>query len=290
MPSFVPLSHPRFTRGHFCLIGAAVAWSSGGVIVKAALVEVHPFAIAFYRNLFAALAFSVFLRRSSWRGHRLLPFCVATYAATVFFYLWSVKVTTAANAILLQYTWPVIVCLISAVVLRERVPRANLVAVGLGMAGVAVVFMGRGGANDTLGIGLALTSSVSFAISSILVSRLGVLNTAYLVFMCNLGGALVILPWAWPHLAVAWPQLGAIAVMGWFQLGLGWYLFTRGVQAVNPQEAGIITLLEPILNPIWVAIVVHEIPNRWTFAGGALIVAALVLRYTVMAPEEQAKE
>ena len=264
-----------------------MAWSTGGVIVKAVLVDVHPFGIAFYRNLFASLAFAVFLRRSSWRFHRFLPFCVVTYAATVFLYLWSMKVTTAANAILLQYTWPVTVCFISAVVLRERVPRANLVAVGLGMAGVAVVFMGRGGASDTLGIGLALASGVAFAVTSVLVSRLAVLNTAYVVFMCNLGGAAVLLPLAWPHLSVAWPQLCAIAVMGWFQLGLGWFLFTRGVQAVNPQEAGIITLLEPILNPIWVAIVVHEIPNRWTFAGGALIIAALVLRYTVMAPETQ---
>ena len=279
--------HTRFTRGHLYLAGAAVAWSTGGVIVKAALVDVHPFAIAFYRNLFASLAFALFLRRGPWSLPRSLPFCVATYALTVLLYLCSLKVTTAANAILLQYTWPITVCLISALVLKESVPRANLMAVGLGTLGVTVVFVGRGGASDTLGIGLALASGVTFAITSVLLSRLASVRAVTLVFICNLGGAAVLLPLAWPHLAVPWPQLLAIAAMGSFQLGLGWFLFARGVQTVSPHEAGIITLLEPILNPIWVGLVVHEIPNTWTLAGGALIVAALVLRYTVMAPEQE---
>lgn len=282
------MAFKRLTRGHLCLAGAAIVWSTGGAIVKAALIDVHPFAIAFYRSLFAALAFALFIRRTSWRFDRKLPFCVAGYAACVLFYLWSIKITTAANAILLQYAWPIWAFLISVFVLKQAVDRQNLLALALGMVGIAIVFAGRGGADDALGIGLALASGVAFAITTILLGFLSTFDSVYLTFVCNLGGALVMLPLAWPHLDTDVSERVTILLMGWFQLGLGWFLFTQGVKTVSAQEAGIITLLEPVLNPLWVAIVVHEFPSSWTLTGGALIVAAFVLRYTVMAKEPRA--
>ncbi len=278
----------RFTRGHLCLAGAAIAWSTGGVIVKACLTDVHPFAIAFYRNVFASMAFALLLKRSSWRYDRKLPFCVLAYAACVLLYLWSIKVTTAANTILLQYAWPIWAFLISVLVLKQRADRHNVVALVLGMAGIAIVFVGRGGAEDTLGISLAIASGVAFAIAAFFMSALASFQPAFLTFVCNLGGALLLLPLAWPYLAITWPETLAILIIGWFQLGLGWFLFAKGMQTVSPQEAGIITLLEPVLNPLWVAIIVHEIPSVWTLVGGAFIVAAFVLRYTVMADKPPA--
>lgn len=246
-------------------------------------IHVHPLAIAFYRNLFAAAGFSLFLRRSSFQFDAKLPFCVLSYSLCIATYLWAMRVTTAANAIFLQYTWPIFVFVISVAILRERADKRNMLALLLGMGGVLVVFAGRGGASDALGIGLGAASGLCFAVTAILLNRLGRMDSTYLTFMCNLGGALLMLPFAWGRLHISLPAAGAVLFLGWFQLGLGYFLFTRGVKTVSPQEAGIITLLEPVFNPVWVAIFVHELPNVWTVLGGLLIAAALVTRYTLMA-------
>lgn len=271
------------------MVGAGLAWSMGGVVIKS--MDAHPFAITVYRCLFAALGMSIFLRRSSWQFSVKLPFCVLSYTFCIATYLLAMKVTTAANAIFLQYTWPMVVFVISVVILREPADRRNIVALVLGMCGVFVIFAGRGGADDAVGIGWGLTSGVCFAVTAILLNQLSRFDSAYLTFMCNLGGALVVLPFAWAHLHVSMYTIGATLFLGWFQLALGYYLFAVGVKTVSPQEAGIITLLEPVFAPIWVAIFVHELPNRWTIAGAVLISAALVVRYTfmsAMAPEADA--
>lgn len=263
------------------MVAAALVWSMGGVVIKS--IDVHPFAIAFYRNMFAAAGFALFLRRGSWQFDAKLPFCVLSYALCIVTYLWAMRATTAANAIFLQYTWPIFVFVISVVILRERADRRNLLALFLGMVGVFVVFAGRGGADDVLGIGLGMASGLCFAVTAIFLNRLSRLDSTYLTFMCNFGGALLVLPFAWGHLRISMPATGAVLFLGWFQLGLGYFLFTRGVRTVSPQEAGIITLLEPVFNPVWVAMFVHELPNVWTVVGGLLIAAALVIRYTLMA-------
>jgi len=268
------------TKGRLCLVAAALVWSVGGVVIKS--IDAHPFAIAFYRNLFAAVGLSLFLKKTSWQFSVKLPFCMLSYAFCIATYLWAMKVTTAANAIFLQYTWPIFVFVISVAVLRKRVDRRNLMALILGMAGVFIVFMGRGGADDALGIVLGVASGLGFALTAVFLSLLSRFDSVYLTFMCNIGGAVLMLPFAWEHLHVSVPTLAATLFLGWFQLALGYFLFAVGVRTVSPQEAGIITLLEPVFNPVWVAIFVHELPNTWTVVGGGLIAAALVVRYALM--------
>jgi drug/metabolite transporter (DMT)-like permease len=76
-------------------------------------------------------------------------------------------------------------------------------------------------------------------------------------------------------------QLVFMAVFGSLQMALPYWLFTRGLKSVSPQEAGIITLLEPILNPMWAYLVTsgRETPTPWTLAGGGVLLAALAWRY-----------
>jgi drug/metabolite transporter (DMT)-like permease len=62
-------------------------------------------------------------------------------------------------------------------------------------------------------------------------------------------------------------------------MGLPYWLVARGLRVVSPQEAGMITLLEPLLNPLWAYLVAREIPKFPTFIGGALILGALAWRY-----------
>jgi drug/metabolite transporter (DMT)-like permease len=77
-------------------------------------------------------------------------------------------------------------------------------------------------------------------------------------------------------------ELLALGIMGVVQLGLPYFFFSKGVETVSLQEAALIALIEPVLNPLWVAIVVGEVPSVATLIGGGMIVLGLALRYRSM--------
>ena len=76
-----------------------------------------------------------------------------------------------------------------------------------------------------------------------------------------------------------WAQFAVLAVFGSVQMGLAYWLVARGLQIVSPYEAATITLLEPLLNPVWAYLVAGEMPSPFTIIGGAFILGALVWRY-----------
>jgi len=82
--------------------------------------------------------------------------------------------------------------------------------------------------------------------------------------------------------APTWRQIVLLAIFGVIQMGLPYWLFARGLQSVSPQEAGAITLLEPVLNPLWAYLISPETdtPAQTTWLGGALILGALAYRYS----------
>jgi drug/metabolite transporter (DMT)-like permease len=78
--------------------------------------------------------------------------------------------------------------------------------------------------------------------------------------------------------------LGLLALMGVVQIAVPYVLFSFSLRRVRSVEAGLLTLVEPVCNPIWVAWLIGEQPSVATLAGGGLIIAALALRYTLFAP------
>ena len=91
--------------------------------------------------------------------------------------------------------------------------------------------------------------------------------------------ALLLLPVVWFRLGLTLDQTIILAVMGGLQLGMPYFLFSKGLRTVPLQEASLIALIEPVLNPLWVALIVGEIPSLATLVGGAIIVFGLAVRY-----------
>jgi drug/metabolite transporter (DMT)-like permease len=198
------------------------------------------------------------------------------------------RLTTAANAIILQYPAPLYVIGLSALLLREPPQRADRIALGVCMAGVAVLFLGNLGAapalpehHHALGLALALCSGACFGLFTLWQRRLRTADPALLAGLNNAGAALLLLaglPWMG---AVDAQSLGILVSMGVIQIALPYLLFAWALQRVPGPEASLLILLEPVLNPLWVALFVGETPAAATFAGGALILLALLLRYTL---------
>jgi drug/metabolite transporter, DME family len=272
-------AHLDTGRGRLLILCAALLWSLAGVFIK--FLDVPPLTIVFYRSLFACLVFTPFLRRTEWRISTPVLVSVLTYTAAISSFVSANKLTTAANAIVLQYTAPIFVFLFARVVLRERISKINAFALLAGMIGVGMISLDSAGEPAMAGVALALASGVLFAAYMINLRRTQQVHPSYLTWINNAFCALVLLFVVRSELTLTLNQLVILVVMGAVQLGLPYFLFSKGLQSVSLQEASLIALIEPVLNPIWVALTVGEIPSAATLTGGAMILVGLAARYVL---------
>ena len=270
------VSSPLY-RGRLLILLTAVLWSLAGVFIKS--LELPPVVIAFYRSLFASLLFSLFITRSGWGVSVPLLVSVASYTATMSFFVWANKLTTAANAIVLQYTAPIFVFLFVRLLFREPISRSNLLTLFSGMVGVTIIFSGGGGQQDLKGVTVALFSGFVFSIYMVNLRYLKGFNPLLLTFVNNTVCSLALLPLTVSQLALSMDQVLALAAMGVVQLGIPYFLFSKGLESIPLQEASLIVLVEPVLNPVWVVLIVGEVPSARTVFGGGVILFSLALRY-----------
>ncbi|HYS11035.1 MAG TPA: EamA family transporter [Myxococcales bacterium] len=272
-------------RAVLAVAGAAILWSTGGLFIKVA--PMPALAVACGRSLVAGL-FYLALLRPDLRAARWST--AAAYAGCIITFVSATKLTTAANAIFLQYTGPAYVLLLSPFLLDEPFRPIDGVCVALSLAGMSLFFVGRIETGQALGNLLAIASGVFFALAIVLLRReakSGRGDALPSTTLGNLLAAAVTLPWA----LKAAPEIltlrgGAVLLyLGIVQLGLAYFLFVRGVRRVPAAEASLISMLEPVLNPVWVLIGFGEKPGPWAIAGGAIVVAAVVVRTLVPPPQ-----
>ncbi len=270
-------------RGRWYVFAAAVLWSTSGVLSKT--LELDAMTIAFFRGLFAGLLLLPFIPGRAWTPRPLLLPLGAAFGATVGTYVASVKTTTSANAIFLQCTAILWVVPLSAVFLGERPDGRARVSIAIAMVGIAlIVGWGYDGRPDEWkGIALGLASGLMYAMISVGLRGLRGLDPIWLSASLNLLGTASLGLWAAasgqgigrPNL----PQMLVLAAFGGLQMAIPYVLYARGLREIAAPEAGLIGLIEPILNPIWVVLFVHEWPARATLLGGSFLLAGLAYRY-----------
>ena len=282
-------SRVMVVRCRLLLLVAAILWSISGLIVKhpelVAIPKAHRgILLACYRALFAAgcMLPLISLRRIAWR-RSMLSMMIAFALMNVLF-VCAMTRTTAAAAIFLQYTSSVWAFLFGSVFLNEKVDTGNFVALTFAVLGIVFIVAGDWSGANLLGNALALGSGLTLAIVYLHLRHLRDEDSAWLVFLNHLFAGLVLLPFvARLPVTLTAGQWGLTAVLGCVQMGIPYVLFTRGVRGVRIQEASLLTLLEPILNPVWVWIFWSEAVSARTIFGGCFIIGGLALRYLVFA-------
>lgn len=270
-------AQPNIARGRLLILSAALLWSLAGVFIK--FLDLPPLTIVFYRSFFAFVVFTPFVHRSKWPINGAVLSSVLAYTAAISAFVSANKLTTAANAIVLQYTAPMFVFLFSRLVWGESISKINGFALLAGMLGVGVISLDSAGEPEMAGVLLALFSGLLFAAYMINLRRTQQVSPIYLTWINNAFCALSLLFVVSSQLTLTVNQLVILVVMGAMQLGLPYFLFSKGLQSVSLQEASLIALIEPVLNPIWVALTVSEIPSVATLSGGAMIILGLGVRY-----------
>ncbi|MBK9120864.1 MAG: DMT family transporter [Phycisphaerales bacterium] len=267
--------------GTLILIVCATLWSLNGPLIKLLDREAVPaISIACFRSLvgglillpfglrYAASLRSVPLRWPVWTAFSFTFMTTSFVAANI--------LAPAATAIVLQYTAPVWVFLLSPLLVGERAGRAEGGALAVAMLGVLVIF-GVGGGAQPVGLMLGLLSGLGFGLLTVLLRKLRTVHPLTVATLNALGSGLVLLPavlwWGSFQLSpFAWLLVGALAVV---QFTLPYVLYSWALQRVVAHRAALILLLEPVLNPIWTYLAVGEHVPLGTLMGGPLIVLSV---------------
>ncbi len=290
----VPLKHPGtlfaalpdHRQGLLAMLGAAVLWSTGGLFIKA--VSLDAFGLTMWRSLLAGLAIAVVMRVrpfAPWREGWITWGAAISYAAMLLLFVSATKLTTAANAIFLQYTAPLYVLVLGALFLSERPTRLDVATVFVAFAGMALFFVGQLDPSDLGGNICAIASGMAFA-SFLVFLRLPGCAAETRPRAMVLGNALLVIVTLAVNLAraetdVFTPGPADIAGLLWLgiiQIGFAYVLFGFGIAHIAALEATLIGMLEPVLNPIWVFIFLGETPGWWAALGGLVIIAAVTAR------------
>ncbi len=265
------------TKCLLLLVLTAVLWSASGVGIKS--IQWNPLAIASARSLVAGLfiAFLARKRKIFKRPTRGLMAGAASLALVSITFVAATKLTTAANAILLQYTAPIWVALAAPFILKERTRGLDWLFIAITLGGMTLFFMDSISAEGFWGIILAIASSVFFAALAISMRYNKEDGPPFAIMIY--GSLMVFLAglyfWQPP-----WPGPGDIVILillGLLQFGLAYYLYTLASQGVTSLELVLITTLEPILNPIWVFLVIGERPGGWAILGGAVVLVSITV-------------
>jgi drug/metabolite transporter (DMT)-like permease len=270
-------------RGRLSVLAAGVLWSLSGVITKS--LPLDPLTIALFRGLFAGLALLPFVPPRKWVFRPVMVPLGLIFGAMTACYLGAVKLTTAANAIFLQYTATFWVVPLGVLFLGERPDRRARVGIAMAMLGIAlIVGWGYDGRPDEWrGIALGVASGLGFAVVATGMRGLRDLDPIWLSAVYNLLGAVALALWiGGSGRAVGLPGRGQMLFLfgfGVIQMAVPYVLFARGLRDVGTAEAGLIALVEPILNPIWVVLAVGEKPAVPTLLGGLLLRGGVAYRY-----------
>ena len=287
--------------GVLALIVCAVMWSLNGPLIKLLdQAQVPAITIACYRSLLGGLIFlPLALRRRStlcsasiaWRIGSVLTFTLMTSCFVI-----ATTRTAAANAIILQYSAPIWVFLLSPLLLRERARLLDGMVLVLAMIGVAIIFFGHAKA-DTPALTIGLASGLGYGSLIVMLRGLRRVDPIVVVALNFIGSGLLLLPAVavWGYLAAGRAELTggqAAAIWAFFaldaypfalvlalsivQMAIPYLLFSWALQYVEAHRASLIVLLETVLNPTWTYLVVRERVPTATLVGGPLILLSVV--------------
>lgn len=253
-------------------------WSIAGIFIK--LIPWNGFAVAGMRSLIAALTFGVYMLITKKRYVLSKRTLLGGFFAGSVYTCFTVanKLTTAANAIVLQFTSPVFIVLFSALFFKEKIRRQDLYVVIATLAGIALFFFDRLQPGYILGNFVAIAAGMFMAGMFVVVGNIdgeerfsAILNGQLFTFLVGLPFILSTKPEFTPS------SLCCILILGVFQLGISYILYVKATEYCPPLACCLLGALEPLLNPVWVLIFDGERPGVFALIGGAIVIASITV-------------
>ena len=274
-------------NGPVSLIICAVLWSTGGIFIKN--IELNGIAIAGIRSFISGsfmllvtrqrLHFSIRDEKDRLDKESTIVYWLAaiSYAVTMISFVAANKLTTSANAILLQYTCPIYIILLAPFLTGEKNRPSDYVTVVGVMLGIILFFADGLESGNQFGNILAAFSGISYALATIFMRRCRGYSGGAMA-LSHLITAVVCLPFVIQNGVPSLKSSLFLLLVGIVSIGIPSILYSVGIRNVRALTASFITMLEPVLNPVWVIIFAGEVPSTKTILGGLLILGFIMIR------------
>ncbi len=256
------------------LIMAATLWSTGGFMIKA--ITWGPLSILAGRSIFSTVVFFLYLRRFPVHWTRWKTLAAVGHILTALLFVSATKLTTAANAIFLQYTAPVYIVLLGAWFLRERPSRTDWISMVIIFGGMLLFFGDKLSFNGLEGNLLAVLSGVTLAVMNVALRAQKDGTPLESILVANIFVAIAGFPFVMKE---SWTPGNWLIILylGVCQIGFAFLFFTSAIKHVPAIEATLISTLEPVLNPVWVFLFIGEQPGPLALVGGLIVLAGVAL-------------
>jgi len=267
-------------KGIIAILAAAILWSTGGVFIK--LISLNTYQLSFFRSTFAALVFLILFRKVVVYANGFALLNAFFYVVVLIFFVLATKLTTAANAIFLQYTAPIYVLIFEPIINKTKFEKINIITIIICFLGMILFFMGELSPGHLEGNLAALLSGVAFAAFFLGMRKNKSEYQFSSIFYGNIFIALICIPSLFSINALVINDLWMVAYLGIFQIGIAYAIFSYGLKRVYAIEASIIGMIEPVLNPVWVFFGYGEVPSFMAIIGGVIIVATITIRAFIL--------
>lgn len=271
--------------GILLMLASVCGSSTGGLFVRMTEAA-SAWELVLWRSVFMMILVTAVL--AVWHKGRVIGPIIATgwagvacgaFLGTTFFcFLFALKFTTVANTHVIMGTTPFVAALVAWLVLGERVQRATLIAITMGVVGIVIMFWdslatGKGLIGNLFAFGVALAMAFNLMLLRRQVGRVDMVPS---VMYAGLFSSLLALPFAWP-IATSSHDLLVIAGLGVVQLGIPLLLMTTAARHLSAAEVAFFLLLEVILAPAYVWLAFGEQPSVWALIGGLIVLVSLAV-------------
>ena len=272
-----------YGRGFALATVGVIVLSPDSLLVR--LIETDIWTLLFWRGLLAAIALGLILavRYRSTAPEvlhaigRLGVVAAILMAVSTVLFVTSIRLTSVANTLVILSATPLFAAVLGRSFLRESAPAHTWIAVVVVVVGIAVIFAGSLGGGTLLGDLSAVGAAITFAAAFVIFRHARGVDMAPTLVVMGLILAVGVSPLAAP-LAVDARAFAYLLVLGVVVLPVSFVLIVAAPRYIPAPDATLITLLEAVIGPLWVWLVLAEVPARETFFGGAVILGTLILR------------
>ncbi|WP_409226789.1 DMT family transporter [Gudongella sp. SC589] len=257
------------------IVIAATLLSTGGIIIK--FIDLPPMTIAGGRAIFSAAVVWLYVRKPKFTFSKAQVSGALCYSTMITAFVIANKLTTAANAIILQFTAPIWVAILSVWILKERIRWYDIAAIFSVAIGMVLFFLDDVSGGNWAGNMVAIGSGVALAGVTISLRFQKDEKPVETTLLGHLITAVVGIPFL-IGLSYTTGDIVGLFVLGTFQVGIAYIFYSLAVKHLTALEAILIMFLEPILNPIWVFLIVGERPGPVSLLGGAIVLGTVIAR------------
>lgn len=262
-------------KGILAILLASSMWSTGGILIKQ--IDWNPMAIAGIRSLIAALVILTYVKKPKFTGSKPQILGSIAGALTVLCFIMANRLTTPANAILLQYTAPIFAAILGVMILKEKIHWYDIIAIIFVSLGMLLFFIDNVSIGNTIGNILGILTGFFLACMTISLKLQKEGSPIETTLFGNGLAFLVTIPFIFGGL----PDTRSIIfliILGVFQLGIPYIFYVYSTKYISALEIMLITVMEPLLSPLWVYIFSGEKPGKYALLGGFIVISAVVLR------------